>query len=314
MTQLACKCYQKRKETTEICKENFIDFLRLQLEDVKEHADDGKQFYNHFLHMFRIDQSKMCEVFHQQSWNIQKFLSNKGFFQEAIKILDVIQNYSTKSYGAENKITLDTKINIASCLNRMGKYNEALEIYYQVGKIQTDILGINQPSTLDTKNKTANYLNRMGKYNEALEIYYQVGKIQTDILGINHLSTLDTKNNTANCLNRMGKYNEALEIYYQVGKIQTDILGINHTSTLEEEAKGAQMEEFIVLRSKLYSFKVHGEEKKKCKGVKKNVVVKSITQKDYKDCLFNDNDYLRTMIVIRSHRHEIYTEEVNKVH
>ena len=63
----------------------------------------------------------------------------------------------------------------------------------------------------------------------------------------------------------------------------------------------------------MYSFKVHGEEKKKCKGIKKNVVAKSITQKDYKDCLFNDNDYLRTMNVIRSHCHEIYTEEVNKV-
>ena len=186
MTQLACKCYQKRKEITDIYIENFIEFLRLQLEDVKEHADDGKQFYNHFLHMFRINKSKMCEVFHQQSWNIQKFLSNKGFFQEAIDILDAIQNYNTKSYGAENKITLDTKSNIASCLNRMGKYNEALEIYYQVDKIKTDILGINHPSTLDTKNNTANCLNRMGKYNEALEISYQVGKIQTDILGINH--------------------------------------------------------------------------------------------------------------------------------
>ena len=34
---------------------------------------------------------------------------------------------------------------------------------------------------------------------------------------------------------------------------------------------------------------------------------------DYKDCLFNDNDQLRTMNVIRSHGHEIYTEKVNKV-
>ena len=48
-------------------------------------------------------------------------------------------------------------------------------------------------------------------------------------------------------------------------------------------------------------------------GVKKNVVKKDTTQKDYKDCLFNDKDHLRTMIVIRSHGHEIYTEEVNKV-
>ena len=233
ITQLACKYYQKRKEITEICKENFIDFLRLQLEDVKEHADDGKQFYNHFLHMFHIYKSKMCEVFHLQSSNIRTFLSNKGFFQEAINILDAIQNYSTKCYGAENEITLNTKHNKAGCLDEMGKYNEALEVYYQNDKILTDILGINHPSTLDTKNNIANCLLNMGKYNEALEIYYQVDKMKTDILGINHPSTLDTKNNIASCLNRIGKYNEALEIYYQVEKIRTDIFGVNHPSTLD---------------------------------------------------------------------------------
>ena len=192
ITQLACECYQKRKEISEICKENFIDFLRIQLEDVKEHADDGKQFYNHFLHMFRVSKSKMCEVFHQQSEKIENFLSNKGFFQEAINILHAIQNYNTKSYGAVNEITLDTKHNIATCLYGMGKYNEALEIYYHVDKIKTEILGINHPSTLRTKNNIANCLDKMGKYNEALEIYYEVDKIQTDILGINHPSTLDT--------------------------------------------------------------------------------------------------------------------------
>ena len=232
ITQLACKCYQKRKEIIEICNKNIVEFLKLQLEEVKKHVDDGKQFYKHFLHMFRIEKPKMCEVFYQQSSRIQSFLSNKGFFQEAINILDAIQNYNTKSYGAENEITLITKYNKADCLKNMGKYNEALEINYQVDKIQTDVLGINHPSTFNTKNNIALCLYGMGKYNEALEIYYQVDKIQTDILGINHPSTLLTKNDMANCLYRMGKNNEALEIYYQVDKIQTDILGINHPSTL----------------------------------------------------------------------------------
>ena len=232
LTQLACKCYQNRKKRTETCNENIVDFLRLQLEDVKEHVEDGMQFYNHFLHMFHINKSKMCEAFHQQNVKIESFLSNKGFFQEAIYILDAIQNYNTKSYGAENEITLDTKSNIASCFRKIGKYNDALEIYYQVDKIQTDILGINHPSTLVTKHSIASCLDDMGKCNEALEIYYQVDKIQTDILGINHPSTLVTKHSIASCLDDMGKCNEALEIYYQVDKIQTDILGINHPSTL----------------------------------------------------------------------------------
>ena len=56
-----------------------------------------------------------------------------------------------------------------------------------------------------------------------------------------------------------------------------------------------------------------GEESKKCKGVKKSVVKKSITHEDYKNCLFTGKEQLRKMNVIRSHKHDIYTEEVNKV-
>ena len=38
-----------------------------------------------------------------------------------------------------------------------------------------------------------------------------------------------------------------------------------------------------------------GEEHKKCKGVKKNVVEKKITHNDYKECLFSDIELRRKM-------------------
>ena len=82
----------------------------------------------------------------------------------------------------------------------------------------------------------------------------------------------------------------------------------------KDEAGGKQIEEFVGLRAKLYSYKVSGEEdRKKCKGVKKAVVRKSITHDDYKKCLFTREEQMRKMNVMRSHLHEIYTEEVNKV-
>ena len=34
---------------------------------------------------------------------------------------------------------------------------------------------------------------------------------------------------------------------------------------------------------------------------------------DYKNCLFTGREQLRNMNVIRSHLHEMYTEEVNKI-
>jgi len=82
----------------------------------------------------------------------------------------------------------------------------------------------------------------------------------------------------------------------------------------KDEAGGKQIEEFVGLRAKLYSYKISGEEDhKKCKGVKKAVVRKSITHDDYKKCLFTRQEQLRKMNVIRSHLHAVYTEEVNKV-
>ena len=83
----------------------------------------------------------------------------------------------------------------------------------------------------------------------------------------------------------------------------------------KDEACGKQIEEFVGLRAKLYSYKMFegGVENKKCKGIKKNVVKKTITHDDYKDCLFTRREHSRRMNVFRSHLHDIYTEEINKV-
>ena len=74
------------------------------------------------------------------------------------------------------------------------------------------------------------------------------------------------------------------------------------------------MGKFVGLRAKLYSHKIfEGEESKKCKRVKKGVVEEDIKLRDYEDCLFTGKEKLRTMNVIRSYNHEIYTESVNKI-
>ena len=57
---------------------------------------------------------------------------------------------------------------------------------------------------------------------------------------------------------------------------------------MKDEMGGEIIEEFISLKPKLYSFKKPGGfVGKKCKGIKKNVVKKTITFEDYKACLFN---------------------------
>ena len=82
----------------------------------------------------------------------------------------------------------------------------------------------------------------------------------------------------------------------------------------KDEVGGRCIEEFVGLRAKLYSYKMfEGEESKKCKGIKKSTVKKSIMHEDYKTCLFTGKEQMRKMNVIRSYNHEVYTETVNKV-
>ena len=82
----------------------------------------------------------------------------------------------------------------------------------------------------------------------------------------------------------------------------------------KDEAAGKIIKEFVGLRAKLYSFKMEdGEENKRCKGVKKQVVKETITHEDYKTCLLTGKEILRKQNILRSYNHEVYTEEVNKI-
>ena len=82
----------------------------------------------------------------------------------------------------------------------------------------------------------------------------------------------------------------------------------------KDEKAGKIIKEFVGLRAKMYSYKMYeGEESKRCKGIKKQVVEKSIKHEDYKTCLETGKEQLRKMNIIRSYEHEVYTEEVNKV-
>ena len=82
----------------------------------------------------------------------------------------------------------------------------------------------------------------------------------------------------------------------------------------KDEAAGKNIKEFVGLRSKLYSYIMEdGEENKKCKGVKKQVVKNYITHEDYKTCLITGKEKLVRQNIIRSYDHDLYGEEVNKI-
>ena len=82
----------------------------------------------------------------------------------------------------------------------------------------------------------------------------------------------------------------------------------------KDEVGGKQITHFVGLRPKLYTFKVEDKgETRKAKGVKKNVIKRSLSFEDYKKCLFSEEKIMKEMNIIRSQNHDIYSMTVNKV-
>ena len=69
---------------------------------------------------------------------------------------------------------------------------------------------------------------------------------------------------------------------------------------MKDELGGGIMKEFVTLRPKMYSYRVGNSEPKKCKGIKKCVVKKTISFDHYKRCLFSGERSHRSTIQIYS--------------
>ena len=82
---------------------------------------------------------------------------------------------------------------------------------------------------------------------------------------------------------------------------------------MKDDLGGEIMKEFISLCPKMYSYRVGSSEPKKCKGIKKCVVKKTITFEDYKRCLFDGRNVHKSQLLFRSNKHEVKTLEVNKL-
>lgn len=80
----------------------------------------------------------------------------------------------------------------------------------------------------------------------------------------------------------------------------------------KDELNGEKMLEFVGTRSKMYSYRTDKKEEKKLKGIKKAVLNKEIRFEDYKNCLMKHVEYYHKQRTIRSYKHEIFTEELNK--
>ena len=83
---------------------------------------------------------------------------------------------------------------------------------------------------------------------------------------------------------------------------------------MKDQLGGKIITEFVTLRCKTYSLLTDdGKEDKKAKGTKKCITKNKIKFNDYKKCLFNDELIVRSEQRFISKKHDVYTENINKI-
>ena len=148
------------------------------------------------------------------------------------------------------------------------------------------------------------YYNRMkGQYGDRCQLLYT----DTDSLLL-EIQTEDVYQDMADHahLYDTSDYPQDHPLYSTVNK---KVLG-----KMKDECAGRPIAEYVGLRPKMYSIlEADGKNIKKAKGVKKNVVKKHIRHEQYKEALFERRTFRHGMEVLRSERHRIYGQHLNKV-
>ena len=110
------------------------------------------------------------------------------------------------------------------------------------------------------------------------------------------IQTNDIYTEIANEIN--GRFDTSEHPKYYASGIRTSV-DRKVIGTFKDEAAGKQIEEYFELRAKLLSYKmVNGDKHKKCKGVEKSMVKKTIIHEDYKETLFSRKEQYRNMNAI----------------
>ena len=142
------------------------------------------------------------------------------------------------------------------------------------------------------------------KYNDNVKLC----NMDTDSF-VMHIKTNDFHKDISDDVdNRFDTSNDEVKRPLPIGK-NKKVIGL-----MKDELGGEIITEFIALRPKTYSYLTDNDKiDKNAKGTKKRVLKKIIKFDDYKKCLLNDKVILKSQQRFISNKHDVYTEDVNKI-
>ena len=142
------------------------------------------------------------------------------------------------------------------------------------------------------------------KYNDNVRLCY----MDADSFVMNIKTNDFCKDIAHDVYNRFDTSNYGVNRPLPIGK-NKKVIGL-----MKDELEGEIIAEFIALRPKTYSYLTDNDKiDKKAKGTKKCAINKMIKFDDYKNCLLNDKILLKSQQRFISNKHDVYTEDINKI-
>ncbi|XP_076678775.1 uncharacterized protein LOC143374503 [Andrena cerasifolii] len=130
----------------------------------------------------------------------------------------------------------------------------------------------------------------------------------TDSL-IYHIRCDDIYESMKRNINRFDASDYATDNPYNMSRLNKKVPGL-----MKDENNGMILTEFVGLRAKMYALRVDGKKvTKKAKGVKTNVIARTITFDDYAQCLQKEIEMVRRQSCMRSKLHKVYTISESKI-
>ena len=142
------------------------------------------------------------------------------------------------------------------------------------------------------------------KYGDNVKLCY----IDTDSF-IMHIKTEDFYEDIANDVEKgFDTSNYEVDRPLPTGK-NKKVIGL-----MKDELGEKIIKEFVALRPKTYSYlRDDCKEDKQAKGTKKCVIKIELQSNNYKNCILNDKVVLKSQQRFKSEKHDVYTENVNKI-
>lgn len=191
----------------------------------KMELDSALYFYKELKSFYEKD--AQFEKYINAVNNIGKILTDKGYYDSALVILNSNLDYGLNIFGENNYSVIQTRLLIGSVKYKMGKLNEALEI-------TKNTLIIQQKYDNENVNVSDNYFLQG-------QIYYALGNIEQSLyyhnialdirikkLGIENSSTGSSYNSIGMIYNIKGDYQNALDYYFKALNIKIKNFGENY--------------------------------------------------------------------------------------